>query len=66
MPGQVKQGLFNFLVRFKKNSERLSDVIRISGEPQRACLPETAAPERPAEAACELVNKISCSVSAPS
>ena len=37
-----KQVLFNFLVRFKENSEKLSDVIRISAQPERACLPEAS------------------------
>lgn len=43
-----KEVLFNFLVRFKQNSERLSDVVRISAQPQQACLPEQSGPDRPA------------------
>jgi len=42
-----KQVLFNFLVRFKQNSEKLSDVIRISAQPPQACLPEPSGPHHP-------------------
>jgi transcriptional regulator with XRE-family HTH domain len=47
-----KQVLFNFLVRFKQNSEKLSDVIRISGQPQQARLPEQSGPDRSAPPEC--------------
>ncbi len=49
-----KQVLFNFLLRFQKNSEKLRDVIRIPAQPQRACLPETTTPGQPVETGCEV------------
>lgn len=41
-----RQVLFNFLARFKRNSERLGAVLRISGESKEGCVVVDSGPER--------------------